>query len=107
MRKLAVVLIVVATTALLVSSAMSASAQRLPFERSFDVKGPTILDVSTERGKIDVTVGEQDHIVVSGTVTIRIGLGCARRCRRSRAQGFRTTPRRTGGTHRPSAVAGE
>lgn len=73
MRKSAIVLIVVATTALLVSSAMSASAQRLPFERSFDVKGPTILDVSTDRGKIDVTVGEQDHIVVSGTVTIRIG----------------------------------
>lgn len=73
MRKSAIVLIVIATAALLVSSAAPASAQRLPFERSFDVKRPAILDVSTDRGKIDVSVGEQDHIVVVGTVTIRIG----------------------------------
>jgi hypothetical protein len=73
MRKSAIACVAIGTTALLVSSAAPASAQRLPFERAFDVKSPATLEVSTDRGKIDVTVGEQDHIVVVGTVTIRIG----------------------------------
>jgi DUF4097 and DUF4098 domain-containing protein YvlB len=50
-----------------------ALAQRLPFERTFDVNEPAVLDVSTFRGRIDVTVGEPGRIVVAGAVTIRTG----------------------------------
>jgi hypothetical protein len=50
-----------------------ASAQRLPFERAFELRGPAVLDVSTVRGRIDVRVGEPGRIVVSGTATIRTG----------------------------------
>lgn len=53
--------------------AVPATAQRLPFERSFDVSGPVDLDVSTMRGKIDVVAGEGGRVVVSGTVTVRVG----------------------------------
>ena len=53
-------------------SASPALAQRFPFERSFDVTGPTALDVSTIKGKIEVTVGEPGRIVVSGTATVRV-----------------------------------
>jgi hypothetical protein len=67
------VLFLIVVTALLASIATPAWAQRMPFERSFHVAGPTILDVSTDRGKIDVTVGDQDHVVIIGTVTIRVG----------------------------------
>jgi DUF4097 and DUF4098 domain-containing protein YvlB len=49
-----------------------ALAQRLPFERSFEVSAPPILDVSTIRGKIDVSVGEPGRIVVTGAVTVRV-----------------------------------
>ena len=52
-------------------SAAPAAAQRLPFERSFDVSGPVELDVTTMRGKIDVVAGEPGRVVVSGTVTVR------------------------------------
>jgi hypothetical protein len=62
-------------SALAVAGAMCvpapALAQRLPFERSFALSEPSILDVSTIRGKIDVRVGEPGRIVVVGTVTIR------------------------------------
>lgn len=50
-----------------------AFAQRLPFERVFDVDDAPTLRVSTIRGKIDVTVGEPGRIVVVGEVTIRAG----------------------------------
>ena len=50
-----------------------AFAQRLPFERSFDITDGARLDVSTIRGKIDVTVGDPGRVVVAGTVTVRIG----------------------------------
>jgi len=53
-------------------SASPALAQRFPFERSFDVSGPSVLDVSTIRGKIDVTVGEPGRVVVAGTATVRV-----------------------------------
>ena len=53
-------------------SALPAAGQRLPFERSFEVSGPVDLDVSTMRGKIDVVAGEPGHVVVSGTVTVRV-----------------------------------
>lgn len=54
--------------------AVPAAAQRLSFERTFDVAGPVTLDVSTIRGRIDVLAGEGNRVVVSGTVTVRIGL---------------------------------
>jgi DUF4097 and DUF4098 domain-containing protein YvlB len=54
-------------------SASPALAQRLPFEQRFEVNDPAVLDVSTIRGKIDVAVGEPGHVVVAGTVTIRVG----------------------------------
>jgi Toastrack DUF4097 len=69
MRLLTVLLVIVAFSA---GSASPALAQRFPFERSFDATGPSALDVSTIRGKIDVTVGEPGRIVVAGTVTVRV-----------------------------------
>jgi DUF4097 and DUF4098 domain-containing protein YvlB len=48
-------------------------AQRYTFERSFDITEPATLDVSTIRGKIDVTIGEPGRIVVKGAATVRIG----------------------------------
>ena len=56
------------------AGASPALAQRLPFERSFDVSGPVTLDVSTNRGKIEVLAGEAGRVVVTGTVTVRVGL---------------------------------
>ena len=46
-------------------------AQRLPFERAFELSEPAILDVSTIRGKIDVSVGDPGRVVITGAVTIR------------------------------------
>jgi hypothetical protein len=48
-----------------------AFAQRLPFERTFRLSEPAILDVSTIRGKIDVSVGDPGRVVITGAVTIR------------------------------------
>jgi hypothetical protein len=57
-----------------------ALAQRLRFERTFELSEPAILDVSTIRGKIDVSVGDPGRVVITGAVTI--STGCAReRCR--------------------------
>ena len=53
-------------------SASPARAQRFPFERSFEVTAPSALDVSTIRGKIEVTAGEPGRIVVVGTATVRV-----------------------------------
>jgi Putative adhesin len=58
--------------ALTVGSASPALAQRFPFEQSFDVTGPSVLDVSTIRGKIEVTAGEPGRIVVVGTAIVRV-----------------------------------
>ena len=49
-----------------------ATAQHFPFERSFDVTGPSKIDVATLRGKIDVVAGGPNRIVVTGEVTVRI-----------------------------------
>jgi DUF4097 and DUF4098 domain-containing protein YvlB len=49
----------------------AALAQRFPFERAFDVAAVPTLDVSTLRGKIEVTAGEPGRIVIEGTVTVR------------------------------------
>jgi Toastrack DUF4097 len=54
-------------------AAPPALAQRLPFERSFDISDGAILDVSTMRGRIDVKSGEPGGVRVVGTVTIRVG----------------------------------
>jgi hypothetical protein len=62
-------LLVVAFTAAL---AAHAEAQRLPFERSFDVGSAAAVDIWTMRGRIDVGVGEPGRIVVRGTVTVRV-----------------------------------
>lgn len=59
--------------AVAICSASPAWAQRLPFEQRFEVNNSAVLDVSTIRGKIDVAVGELGHVVVAGTVTVRIG----------------------------------
>ena len=51
-----------------------AFAQRLPFERAFDVGAGAVLDVSTLRGKIEVLAGERGHVSVHGVVTVRVGV---------------------------------
>jgi hypothetical protein len=66
---LALILPVVAWSVLL------AQAQRLTFERSFDVPVASVLDVSTIRGKIDIKAGEQGRVTVVGSVTVRVGVG--------------------------------
>lgn len=53
--------------------AAPALAQRLPFERPYDVTGRITLDVSTMRGRIDVTAGEAHRVVIGGAATVRIG----------------------------------
>jgi hypothetical protein len=63
-----------AVVAFAAAGASPSLAQRLPFERSFDVSGPLTLDVSTIRGKIEVLPGDAGRVVVSGTVTVRLGL---------------------------------
>jgi len=65
---------VCSTAVLIISLAgASASAQQVPFERAFDVgPGPTV-DVTTIRGKITVTVGDETRVRVMGTATVRIG----------------------------------
>ena len=50
-----------------------AAAQRFPFERTIQTTGPSKLDVSTLRGKIEVLAGDPGRIVVTGTVTVRVG----------------------------------
>ena len=67
----------IAATALLVAihaaSPAPAFAQRIVFERSFDVTKAATLDVTTVRGKIEVVAGEPGRIVVTGTATVRVG----------------------------------
>ena len=50
-----------------------AAAQRFSFEQSVDVVPGTTLDIATERGRIDVSVGESTRVQVIGTVTVRAG----------------------------------
>lgn len=59
--------------AVLCLSAVPANAQRVRFERTFDVGDAPTLDVSTIRGSIDVVPGDDGHVVVSGEVAVRIG----------------------------------
>jgi len=62
-----------AVTGLLLTIATPAAAQRMPFERTYQVGASAVLDVSTERGRIEVTGGETDRVTVTGTATVRIG----------------------------------
>lgn len=64
----------IAVVALLLTTADAAWAQRVRFERTFDVPAEAFLDVSTVRGKIDITVGQPGRVVVLGTATVRWGL---------------------------------
>lgn len=59
---------------LLLSMASPAWAQRFPFDRTFEVASAPVLDVTTVRGKIDVSVGQPGHITVAGMVTVRLAL---------------------------------
>jgi hypothetical protein len=63
----------VLAAALMLTSAVPSSAQRVAFERSYNVGAAPTLDVSTIRGKIDVSGGDGDRIVVRGTATVRYG----------------------------------
>jgi len=58
----------------LASASSPAAAQRLPFERAIDVMPGATLDVTTYRGKVDVTVHEGRQIRIDGTVTVRAGV---------------------------------
>lgn len=51
-----------------------AQAQRLTFERSFDVAATSSLDVSTIRGRIDITAGDPGRVTIAGSVTVRVGV---------------------------------
>jgi hypothetical protein len=65
-------LIPLAVVMFVAASSSPAAAQRFAFERSFDVTGPTAIDISTIQGKIEVTAGEPGRIVVVGTATVRV-----------------------------------
>ena len=54
--------------------AVPAEAQRVSFERTFDVGEAPTLEVSTLRGKIEVSGGASRQIVVRGVVTVRVGI---------------------------------
>jgi DUF4097 and DUF4098 domain-containing protein YvlB len=59
--------------ALLCFSAIPAWAQRVRFDRTFDVGVSPTLDVSTIRGSIEVAAGTDGRIVVSGEAVVRLG----------------------------------
>ena len=50
-----------------------AFAQRFAFERTIETAGPTRLDVSTDRGKIEIVAGRPGRVVVEGAATVRVG----------------------------------
>jgi hypothetical protein len=53
--------------------ATPALAQRYQFDRSLDVSEAITLDVSTMRGKIEVSAGAAGRVVVAGAATVRVG----------------------------------
>ena len=50
-----------------------AFAQRFAFERTIQTAGPARLDVSTDRGTIEVVAGRPGRVVIEGAATVRIG----------------------------------
>jgi putative adhesin len=65
--------VVFAAVVCLTSTAQLA-AQRYSFERTLDAADQATVDVTTERGRIDVSTGEVRKVTVRGTVTVRVGL---------------------------------
>lgn len=65
----------VASVVLIVSALVPSPvlAQRFSFERSFAASDVSAVDISTVRGRIDVNASDTDRVVVSGTVTVRVG----------------------------------
>ena len=61
--------------ALLPASVVPAAAQRVPFERAIEVASGATLDVTTIRGRIDITTHEARQIRIDGTVTVRASAG--------------------------------
>ncbi len=59
---------------LMLAVVVPASAQRVAFERTYSVGTSPTLDVSTIRGKITVSVGEEGRVLVRGTATVRWGV---------------------------------
>jgi hypothetical protein len=49
-----------------------AAAQEFPFERTLGA-GVSVLEVSTERGRIEIAAGQTDQVLVTGVVTVRAG----------------------------------
>jgi|SoiMethySBSTD1v2_1073268.scaffolds.fasta_scaffold02885_4 putative adhesin len=58
---------------MILASSSPALAQRFSFEKTLESKTPAVLDVSTIRGKIDVTVGQAGRVGVAGAATVRVG----------------------------------
>lgn len=56
-----------------IAVAQPALAQRVPFERSFAVNAPVIVDAETGQGKIEIVAGERGRVVVRGAATVRVG----------------------------------
>jgi DUF4097 and DUF4098 domain-containing protein YvlB len=50
-----------------------AFAQRVPFERAIETSPPATLEVSTDRGKIEVVAGPAGRVLVEGAATVRVG----------------------------------
>jgi DUF4097 and DUF4098 domain-containing protein YvlB len=49
------------------------SAQQFPFQQSHPVGSAVTLDVRTERGRIEISAGDESRIVISGAATVRNG----------------------------------
>ena len=64
---------IVAVAVLCVIAPSVASAQRFAFERTIQTSGSTRLDVSTDRGTIEVVGGRPGRIVVEGAAAVRVG----------------------------------
>jgi hypothetical protein len=63
----------VSLTLVALALARPALAQRFDFERTYDIAGPAVLDVSTVRGAITVVAGAPGRVVVAGDATVRVG----------------------------------
>jgi DUF4097 and DUF4098 domain-containing protein YvlB len=66
------------TSAIALSLAMLAapaavSGQQFPFEQSHPVDSAVTLDLRTERGRIEISGGDESRVVIRGTVTVRNG----------------------------------
>jgi hypothetical protein len=64
---------VVVTVLLLTAAAGPVEAQTFTFERTVPAPPVVTLDVSTQRGAITISTGDDDHVRVTGHVTVRSG----------------------------------